>query len=176
MLQWTALDNWTSFARDRGQIRSRTMKFHLFRHTRIPSVNCAWICCIWAVSYALLNREQELHESWWELRSESLHKSFLNSHAPVKREQELHESNWWELRSESLHESLHESFLNSHGLVKREQELHESWNSSESCNIHQISSSFEQGLLHVMKGVIWAQHWIHPVLCSWNLKFKLALK
>ena len=57
----------------------------------------------------------------WELRSESLHESFLNSHAPVKREQELHES--WELRSESLHES----FLNSHAPVKREQELHESW-------------------------------------------------
>jgi hypothetical protein len=47
----------------------------------------------------------------WELimRSGSLHESFLNSHVPVKREQELHES-WWELRRESLHES----FLNSH--------------------------------------------------------------
>jgi hypothetical protein len=32
----------------------------------------------------------------WELRSEGLHESFLNSHAPVKREQELHES--WEAR------------------------------------------------------------------------------
>jgi hypothetical protein len=32
----------------------------------------------------------------WELRSESLHESFLNSDAPVKREQELHES-WWKL-------------------------------------------------------------------------------
>jgi hypothetical protein len=52
--------------------------------------------------------EQELHESWWELRSKSLHESFHNSRASVKREQELHES-WWELRSESLHES----FLNS---------------------------------------------------------------
>jgi hypothetical protein len=30
--------------------------------------------------------EQELHESWWELRSESSHESFLNSHAPVKPE------------------------------------------------------------------------------------------
>ena len=28
----------------------------------------------------------------WELRSESLHESFLNSHVLVKREQELHES------------------------------------------------------------------------------------
>jgi hypothetical protein len=28
----------------------------------------------------------------WELRSESLYESFLNSHAPIKREQELHES------------------------------------------------------------------------------------
>ena len=26
----------------------------------------------------------------WELRSESLYESFLNSHASVKREQELH--------------------------------------------------------------------------------------
>jgi hypothetical protein len=87
-------------------------------------------------SHAQVKREQELHEmrvdkSWearvsmrvsqfscpgqtrtsvaWELRSESLLKSFLKSHVPVKREQELHES-WWELRSESLHESL----LNSH--------------------------------------------------------------
>ena len=33
-------------------------------------------------------------ESRWELRSESLHESFLNSHAPVKREKELHA---WEL-------------------------------------------------------------------------------
>jgi 3'-phosphoadenosine 5'-phosphosulfate sulfotransferase len=32
----------------------------------------------------------------WELRSESLHQSFLNSHVLVKREQELHES--WEAR------------------------------------------------------------------------------
>ena len=71
-------------------------------------------------SHALVKREQELHESWearvcirvfsalmsrevkreqefsWELRSESLHDSFLSSHAPVKREQELHES--WEAR------------------------------------------------------------------------------
>jgi hypothetical protein len=43
-----------------------------------------------------IKREQELHESWWELASESLHESVLNSHAPVKREQELHES--WEAR------------------------------------------------------------------------------
>jgi hypothetical protein len=80
----------------------------------------------------------------WELTSESLHQSFLNSHALVKREQELHESwearvcirvfstlmpwsnenkSWWELRSESWHQS----FLNSHALIKQEQELHESW-------------------------------------------------
>jgi hypothetical protein len=58
----------------------------------------------------------------WELRSESLHQSFLNSHVPFKREQELHES-WWELRSESFHES----FLNSHVPIKLEQELYESW-------------------------------------------------
>jgi hypothetical protein len=74
----------------------------------------------------------------WELRSESLHESFLNSHVPVKREQELHES-WWELRSESLHES----FLNSHAPVKREQELHESWWS-----------------MTVFSTLIWASSWL----------------
>ena len=55
----------------------------------------------------------------WELTSESLHGSFINSHVLIKREQELHES--WQS------ESLHESSINSHVLVKREQELHESW-------------------------------------------------
>jgi hypothetical protein len=97
-------------------------------------------------SDAPVKREQELHESWWEfacefsqlscpgqtrtrvaweLRSESLHESFLNSRALVKREQELYES-WWELRSESLHQS----FLNSHVPVKREQDcmrVDENW-------------------------------------------------
>jgi hypothetical protein len=53
---------------------------------------------IWNTSKALVNwrgwklRSESLHE----LRSESLHESFLNFHAPVKREQELHES--WEAR------------------------------------------------------------------------------
>jgi hypothetical protein len=47
------------------------------------------------LSCPAVKREQELYESWWELRSESLHERFLNSPA-VKREQELHES-WWEL-------------------------------------------------------------------------------
>ena len=69
--------------------------------------------------HCLIKREQELHESWelrvekqeftwefsqlslldqtrtrvaWELRSESLHESFLNIHCLIKREQELHES------------------------------------------------------------------------------------
>jgi hypothetical protein len=54
------------------------------------------------VARSNVKREQELYESWWELRSESLHESFLNSHAPVKREQELHES-WWEFRRKNLH-------------------------------------------------------------------------
>ena len=52
-------------------------------------------------------------ESWWELRSESLHESSLNSDAPIKRGE-----SWWELRSESLHESS----LNSDALVEREWE------------------------------------------------------
>jgi hypothetical protein len=83
-------------------------------------------------SHGLVKQEQELHESWWELRSESLHESFLNYHAPVKQEQELHES-WWELRSESLHES----FLNYHAPVKQEQELHESWWELRSESLHE---------------------------------------
>jgi hypothetical protein len=51
----------------------------------------------------------------WELRSESLHESFLNSHAPVKREQELHES-WWELNGYYRVHS--ENFINSHQNLK----------------------------------------------------------
>ena len=47
--------------------------------------------------------------------------SFLNSHALVKREQELQEL----LRVEKR--EFYESFLNSHVLAKREQELLESW-------------------------------------------------
>ena len=47
-------------------------------------------------SHVLIKREQELDESWRELRSECLHKRFLNSHVLVKRELELHES--WEAR------------------------------------------------------------------------------
>ena len=58
------------------------------------------------------------NKSWWELTSESLYESFLNSHVLVKREQELYES-WSVLTNESLYES----FLDSHVLVKREQEL-----------------------------------------------------
>jgi hypothetical protein len=51
----------------------------------------------------------EKREFAWELRSESLHESFLNSHAPVKREQELHEC-WWDLigyyHAEDSHQNL----------------------------------------------------------------------
>jgi hypothetical protein len=74
-----------------------------------------------------IKREQKLHESWWELRSQSLHESFLNSHALVKREQELHES-WWELagyyraRSETLINSSHQN-LNQ---FKTDENMHES--------------------------------------------------
>jgi hypothetical protein len=56
----------------------------------------SWEARVCMRSHALVKWEQELHESWWELRSESLQESFLNSHAPVKRKQELHES--WEAR------------------------------------------------------------------------------
>ena len=62
------------------------------------------------------------NEKWvaWEVTSESLYKSFLNSYAFVKRE---HARVAWELTSESLYKS----FLNSCVLVKREQELRASW-------------------------------------------------
>ena len=40
----------------------------------------------------------------WDLTSESLYESFLNSHVLVKREQELYKS-WVQLRSESLCQS-----------------------------------------------------------------------
>jgi hypothetical protein len=49
----------------------------------------------------------------WELRSKSLHESFLNSHALVSPRTRVA----WELRSKSLHESCR--------VEKRE--LHESW-------------------------------------------------
>ena len=78
-------------------------------------------------------------ESWWELRSESLHESFRNYYVLVKRGWELmrvevrvcmrvfgtimswsnEDESWWELRSESLHES----FRNYYVLVKRRLEL-----------------------------------------------------
>ena len=73
-------------------------------------------------SYLGWSKLKALVKQGWELRSESFHESFLNSHVPVKQEQELHES-WWELRSESFHES----FLNSPVPLKQEQELHKSW-------------------------------------------------
>jgi hypothetical protein len=119
-----------------------------------------------------VKREQELHESWWELRSESLHEFSQLSCSRQTRtrvtwklmsveKRELA----WVLRSESLYES----FLNSHAPHKREQELHEQklsssfiniWTSSksmrvhessrsnagESCDSHQLSSPFDQGL------------------------------
>ena len=62
------------------------------------------------------------------------HKSFLNSHILVKRE-ELHES-WWALTSQCLCES----FLNSHALVKRGQEFYESWQARVCTRIILISS------------------------------------
>jgi hypothetical protein len=49
------------------------------------------------LSYPVQTRTRvTVHESWWELTSESLHERFINSHAPVKRDQELHES--WKVR------------------------------------------------------------------------------
>jgi hypothetical protein len=48
-------------------------------------------------SYLGWSKLKALVKQGWELRSESFHESFLNSHVPVKQEQELHES-WWELR------------------------------------------------------------------------------
>jgi hypothetical protein len=37
------------------------------------------------------------NESWWELRSESLHESFLNSHGLVKTRTRVAWESWWEL-------------------------------------------------------------------------------
>ena len=62
-----------------------------------------------------LNMGQTRTRVAWELTSESLHESFINSHVLVKREQELHDS--WQTRV------LHESFIISNFLVKREEEL-----------------------------------------------------
>ena len=71
----------------------------------------------WAWEFHQLKREQELVVVW-ELRSESLHESLLNSiKASCMRVDES-----WEARV-CMHACMHESFLNS---FKREQELHES--------------------------------------------------
>jgi hypothetical protein len=153
------------------------------------------------LSCPAVKREQELHESWWELASESLHESFLNSHVPVKREQELHEScmrvgkrefAWefsqlscpgqmrtrvaWELRSESLHES----FFNSRAPVKREQELmrvgyryYQSneqklikiWTSSNLTRVNESWRSNENRIFNSHPRLIEAL--THAVLCSW---------
>jgi hypothetical protein len=64
-----------------------------------------------------IKREQELHESWWELASESLHESVLNSHAPVKREQELHES-WMDITARVA-----TTLINSHQNLNRSSKL-----------------------------------------------------
>jgi hypothetical protein len=63
-------------------------------------------------------REQELHESWWELTSESWHESFLNSRTPVKRETRVAwvDESWearfnshaWQTRTRVIDESLHD--------------------------------------------------------------------
>jgi hypothetical protein len=70
----------------------------------------------WAWEFHQLKREQELVVVW-ELRSESLHESLLNSiKASCMRVDES-----WEARV-CMHACMHERFLNS---FKREQELHE---------------------------------------------------
>jgi hypothetical protein len=59
----------------------------------------------------------------WELRSESLHENFLNPHALVKREQELHES-WVDITAS--HQSLNQLKVDESRwelTVKREREL-----------------------------------------------------
>jgi hypothetical protein len=81
--------------------------FQMCRITQTKTADFRIVKSRVSASPALNNPAQV--ELQWELRGESLHESFLNSHTPVKREQELHES-WRELRSESLYES----FLNSH--------------------------------------------------------------
>jgi hypothetical protein len=79
---------------------------------------------VWKFSQLSCPGQTRTRVAWelviYELRSENLHaESILNTHAPVKRKQELHES--WEARV-CMRVS-----VNSHAPVKREQELHESW-------------------------------------------------
>ena len=82
-------------------------------------VDESWEARVCTRVLSTLMRRSNEDESRWELRSESLHESSLNSNAPVKRGE-----SWWELRSESLHESS----LNSHAPVKRGcMRVDESW-------------------------------------------------
>jgi hypothetical protein len=145
----------------------------------------------WAWEFHQLKREQELVVVW-ELRSESLHESLLNSiKASCMRVDESWEARvcmhacmhaWefsqliqtrtrvaWELlRSESLHESL----LNS---VKREQELYESCMRSESSSHESLLNSVKQeytitlwfpcldGLIQTRGNVARSKHGFRPI-------------
>jgi hypothetical protein len=107
-------------------------------------------------------REQKLHESWWELRSESLHESFLNSHALVNENKSCMrvDESWearvymrvfstlmpwstrtrvaWELMRVEKREFAWEfSKLSCPG--QREQELHESWKREFAWEFSQLS-------------------------------------
>ena len=89
----------------------------------------------------------------WELASESLYESFLNSHVLVKREQELYESS-----SELTSEILCESFLISHVLVKREQELYESWWEFTSESLYESFLNFHASVMPlIFKLIVWAE-------------------
>ena len=74
-------------------------------------VDASWEARVCTRVLSTLMRRTNEDESRWELRSESLHESSLNSHARSNED----EKSWWELRSESLHESS----LNSHAPDKR---------------------------------------------------------
>jgi hypothetical protein len=117
---------------------AKFLSLYFFQVLQVSHVRRVLPVWHWCYDKASVKREREL-------RSENLHESFLNSHAPVKREQELMRVEKWEFVWEFSQlscpgqtrtrvawevmriESLHESFLNSHAPVKREQELHERW-------------------------------------------------
>ena len=88
----------------------------------------------------------------WNLRSESLHASFLNSHAPVKREQELHESWWWVDWIYRSNERKHSS-ISSHQYLNQIIKLLGvqwcRWDCSSGLSIYQLSSLIDS----------WYSHW-----------------
>ena len=71
-------------------------------------VDESWEARVCTRVLSTLMRRSNEDESRWELRSESLHESSLNSHAPVKRGE-----SWWELTTPDVYtQSLKQNFVN----------------------------------------------------------------